>query len=187
MKKSLLYVFIAASVLIGGRLLFLANSDSEAPRPEPMLSVIEILNASDLNAGITLAVETDNQDAIDDWIEQVVALAEQAHLSDEDIEYLESPQARDYLIFKAKRSLFNRDFEYRYVNLLGIDDLVSRYPEAHEQIQRAYQLIEKRDQIIQLIAQELAAGGEVKQVHIDAAKDNWVKRYNLDTQPTPNP
>lgn len=176
--KKILIVILIVGVAVGGRLLYLSQQeDNQAQAPVPVITAMDILHASDLKAGVKKAVSNNNQEAVDEWMEKAVHVAEEAGLSDEDLAWLTSGQAEDYVVFNAKRALFNDSFEQRFIALEGIDDLKQQYPEAKSLFAKAESLIEKRDQIIYSIAQALANGKTPSKQELAEAREIWKARY----------
>ena len=178
MKKLLIASGIII-VVIAGYFAWLSH-DSASPAPEahvPVITTDDILNASDLAEGVKQAVEKGDEKAIDEWLIKGREVAEQAGLTERDLDYLVSDKARDYVTFNAKRTLFNDAFEQRFAELKPIDDLKAQYPEAKSFFSHADKLIEKRDQIISQIAQTLAQGNDVTAKDKQAARQLWQQRY----------
>lgn len=183
--KGVVAVLIVVALAVAGRFIYLSQQSSSAENTQvPVITVMEILHASDLQAGIKDAVRENDQQAIDDWLEKARNVGEQAAFSDSDMAYLSSERAREYVIFNAKRALFNEKFETRYLNLRGIDDLKQAYPEARDLFPRAEALLQKRNDIIERIAQTLAGGDEPDENHIQEAQALW-KARNLERQEAP--
>lgn len=177
--KKLLIALGAIIVVTAGYLAWLSHDSAVEPSqaPAPVITTDDILNASDLADGVKQAVANGNEKAIDGWLRKGQNVAEQAGLSERDIDYLTSDKARDYVTFNAKRALFNEAFEQRFVTLQPIDDLKTQYPEAKSFFSHADKLIEKRDQIIRQIAQTLAQGNDVSAEDKQAARQLWQQRY----------
>ncbi|MGY0642733.1 MAG: hypothetical protein ACW7DM_18350, partial [Paraglaciecola chathamensis] len=94
------------------------------------------------------------------------------------INFIQSDSARDYVIFQAKRSQFNDDVEQAYYELQGIDAIKAAYPQAEDLFASADKLIIERDKIIEEIATELANGNTPTNAERQAARQQWLKRYN---------
>ena len=119
MKKALVVLSVVV-IAIAGWFVFLsvdADNRDQAASAVPVITVMEILHASDLQAGIKQAVKQNNDAQIDYWLGQANEVAEAASLSEDDLEYLNSKAARDYVVFNAKRQLFNEEFEQHYYAL----------------------------------------------------------------------
>ena len=131
----------------------------------PVISRQDILDASDLLDGVKQALAQDDEDMIDEWLSKAVDVAKSAKLPKQDISYLQSDMAKDYVIFHAKRSLFNDAVEQAYYALTSIDDIKTQYPE-------------ERNNILEQIASELANGEQLTDNHRDTARQQWIQRFN---------
>jgi hypothetical protein len=177
--KVLLAVFLL--IAASGLIWFTNQSDEAALSTEstqlPVISRQEILEASDLVAGIKQAVKQNNDKAIERWLEKAADLAKTAGLPQQDINYLQSDKAKNYLLFGAKRSLFNEAVEQAYYALDDIETVKNRYPEAQDLFADADKLISARASIIRQIATELAAGLQPEEQTLNAAGKLWKQRF----------
>lgn len=142
----------------------------------PVITVMEILHARDLQAGIKTAVADNNDEAITSWMQEALKVGEAAGLSKDDINYLTSSQAQNYVVFNAKRQLFNDAFEKRYFALKGMGNLKSEYPEAQDLFERTEQLLLKRDAIIEQMAVALSGSETPSPEAIAQAKQQWLQQ-----------
>jgi len=181
--KILLAVLIIA--VVGGFFWSINRSDELTESPDqhqlPVISRYDILHATDLVGGVKLAVAQNDADAIDDWLDKAIDLGEAANLSKEDIDYLQSPQAKKYVIFHAKRQLFSDAVEQAYYALLDIDSIKAQYPEALSLFADADKLISDRNKLIQQIATELANGEQVNDKILFEAQQHWQQRFAANT------
>ncbi len=176
--KKILIIVLVIGVAVGARLLFLSQQENnQTQAPIPVINAMDILHASDLQAGVKKAVANDNEKAVSEWMDKALHVAEEAGLSEQDLKWLASEQAEDYVVFNAKRALFNDAFERRFIALENIDDLKEQYPEAQNLFPKADNLIEKRDQIIYNIAQSLAGGNTPTEQQLNEARKKWKARY----------
>ncbi len=137
----------------------------------------QILHASDLVAGMATAVKNNDQAAIEQWQQKAVEVAKAAELTDSDITFISSEKGRDYLVFHAKRALFNEAFEQHYYELKGIAALKTKYPEARDLFAEADRLIAARDAIILDVARELSDTETPDEADIKQAKALWQERF----------
>ncbi|GGF70091.1 hypothetical protein [Alteromonas lipolytica] len=137
----------------------------------------QILHASDLVAGVAEAIERNDDEAITRWQQKAIEVAVAAELADSDLEFIRSEKGRDYLIFHAKRALFNKGFEQHYYQLKGIDALKSEFPEARDLFAEADKLIAARDAIILDIASELKDDDTTEEEALSQAKTLWQERF----------
>jgi superfamily I DNA and RNA helicase len=152
-------------------------TDTVVKQVVPVISRQDILEASDLVAGVKQAVKQQDDAALKQWLEKAIALAQEAGLPQEDINYLQSDMAVNYLEFHAKRSLFNDAIEQAYYALYDIEPLKIQYPEAQDLFAKADQLVAARDKIIQQIAAELARGENTDEQTLQAARQLWQQRF----------
>lgn len=175
MKRTLVIVVSIVFVV----LVWLAYLSTEADKRDqeaaevPLITVMEILHASDLQQGVKAAVKNDNENAVNEWLAQAIAVGEAANLSQQDLDYLTSETAKDYVIFNAKRQLYNEAFEARYYSLEEVDSLKEKYPEAKDLFARTDALLRKRDLIIEQMAKTLSASNTVDSSSLEAAKQQW--------------
>ena len=137
----------------------------------------QILHASDLVSSMATAVKNNDQAAIEQWQQKAVEVAKAAELTDSDITFISSEKGRDYLVFHAKRALFNEAFEQHYYELKGIAALKTKYPEARDLFAEADRLIAARDAIILDVARELSDTETPDEADIKQAKALWQERF----------
>jgi hypothetical protein len=175
---ALIVVVIIGSLLWFGKLADESVADTTATTVSaPVISRQQILHATDLVAGVKQAVATDDKDEINNWLNKALELAKIAQLPPEDIAYLQSKDAYNYLVFHAKRSLFNDAFEQAYYAIEDIEPLKIQYPEAQDLFAKAEQLVMTRNQLIQQLAAELSKGQTVNDEHLLQAKKLWQQRF----------
>lgn len=177
-------VALIIAVLVGGLIWFsFLAGESSAPTviPDtetlPVISRQQILHATDLVAGVKKAVAQNNDAEIDKWLNKAIELAKTAELAQQDISYLQSEAAKNYVIFHAKRSLFNDKFEQAYYAIEDIEPLKTDYPQAQDLFDKADKLIMTRNQLIQQLAAELSKGQVVTDQHLQEAKKRWQQRF----------
>ena len=140
----------------------------------PLITVMEILHASDLQEGVKQAMKNNNAEQVDSWMEQAREVGQAAKLSSEDMDYLASETAKDYVVFNAKRQLYNEAFEARYYALEDVESLKAQYPEAKDLFPRTDALIEKRDAIIQQIAVAISGSEQPDDAALQEARKQWL-------------
>lgn len=138
----------------------------------------QILHASDLIAGVADAVKAGDKAKIHEWQQKAIEVAKVAELETGDIEFISSEEGRDYLLFHAKRRLFNQAFETKYYALEDIDELKKQYPQAKDLFAEADRLIAARDAIIIEIASELSEQSPPDEATIEQAKRMWQERFS---------
>ncbi|PXW77179.1 hypothetical protein BZA03_101645 [Alteromonas sp. I10] len=176
MKKALvvLAIIVAATFSWFAYLSLDADKRDQDAAQVPLITVMEILHASDLQAGVKQAVKNGNEEEIDAWMSQAREVGQAANLSPEDMDYLSSETAEDYVVFNAKRQLYNEAFEARYYALEDVDVLKEQYPEAKDLFARTDALIEKRDAIIQQIAVAISGNEQPDEAALEEARKQWL-------------
>ena len=142
----------------------------------PLITVMEILHASDLQEGVKQAMKNNNAEQVDSWMEQAREVGQATKLSTEDMDYLASETAKDYVVFNAKRQLYNEAFEARYYALEDVESLKAQYPEAKDLFPRTDALIEKRDAIIQQIAVAISGTEQPNEAALKEARKQWLAK-----------
>ncbi len=176
MKKALvvLAVVIAAIFAWFAYLSLDADNRDQSAAQVPLITVMEILHASDLQQGVKQAVKEGNVEAVDSWMEQAREVGQAANLTSEDMDYLNSETAKDYVVFNAKRQLYNEAFEARYYALEDVESLKAEYPEAKDLFPRTDALIKKRDDIIQQIAVAISGNEQPDDSALEEARKQWL-------------
>lgn len=180
MKKALVVLVL----VVISSLSWLVNLSLDADKRDqqaaqvPLVTVMEILHASDLQAGIKQAVKQNDYGAVDEWMTKALEVAQVANLSAEDLIYLQSETAKDYVIFNANRQLYNEAFERRYYTLEETESLKALYPQAKDLFPRTDALIEKRDAIIEQIAVALSGSEPPSEDAMAEARQQWLQQAN---------
>ena len=176
MKKALvvLAIIVAATFSWFAYLSLDADKRDQDAAQVPLITVMEILHASDLQEGVKQAVKNGNEEEIDAWMAQAHEVGQAANLAPEDMDYLSSETAEDYVVFNAKRQLYNEAFEARYYALEDVDVLKEQYPEAKDLFARTDALIEKRDAIIQQIAVAISGSEQPDEAALKEARKQWL-------------
>lgn len=178
-------VIVALLIIIAiGAALWFSNPSSQQQEHSsetqsliPVITLEQILSASDLVQGVKQAMQHNDEKAIAKWLDKAVAVAKEAGLSKQDIDYLQSDAAKNYVIFHAERSQFNDAIERAYYTLLSIETIKEDYPQAKDLFTSADKLIAERDKLIEQIATELAGGTTPTDVDRQAARQQWVSRH----------
>ncbi len=176
MKKALvvLAIIVAATLSWFAYLSLDADKRDQDAAQVPLITVMEILHASDLQEGVKQAVKDGNIEVVDSWMVQAREVGQAANLSSEDMDYLNSETAKDYVVFNAKRQLYNEAFEARYYALEEVETLKEQYPEAKDLFARTDALIEKRDAIIQQIAVAISGSEQPDEAALKEAREQWL-------------
>jgi hypothetical protein len=119
---------------------------------------MDLLNVQEVINTAFSAVKFTQPQALIALQERLIETAMQLNLAPQQIKFLRSAQAVDFLTFRAKRAWFNQEVEKRYHELHSLDGLLAEFPEARGQLyQEATKLIIDRDLIIFNTAKALAS------------------------------
>lgn len=122
------------------------------------LSAMDLLNVQEVINTAFSAVKFTEPQALIALQERLIDTAIQLNLAPQQIKFLRSAQAIDFMTFRAKRAWFNQEVEKRYHELHSLDGLLAAFPEARGQLyQEATKLIIDRDLIIFNMAKALAS------------------------------
>ena len=142
------------------------------------LSHFDLLNAVDVQRTAKQSVLTENPELINQQIEEIVRVAKAMPLHPDSIRFLRGPKATDYLLFQAKRALFDDELEQRFKSLSDIDDLKQKYPEAKDKFERADSMINERDSMLLEIENTLVEQGiERASAHAKAVQ-LWKEKFS---------
>lgn len=150
----------------------------------PLLTLGELLNASDFQTGIKQSVINDDKESLRNWQEQLLAVANEVHLAPREISLISGEQGLVYIEFEAKKQLFNDEFIERFMNFESIDDLIQKYPYLSGVHKRALSLIASRDIAIEraaVLLTEEGVDGNVTQKARAQWQDYMINSGKLET------
>lgn len=156
--------------------LALALSLTSADVAFSNLSAMDLLNVQEVINTAFSAVKSTQPQALIALQERLIETAMQLNLAPQQIKFLRSAQAIDFLTFRAKRAWFNQEVKKRYHELHSLDGLLAEFPEARGQLyQAATKLIIDRDLIIFNTAKALASAESrlVTEQDIANARVQW--------------
>lgn len=155
------------------------DSSKQSELLPPLLTLDELLNADDFQQGIKQAVINEDTAALEDWQNQLIAVAEEVRLTERDLNKISGKQGLVFIEFEAKKQLFHDEFVTRFMNFQKIDDLIEKYPYLTGVHQRAKTLIIERDNAIARAAKILAEDG-LEGDAIEEARAQW-QNYMLNS------
>jgi hypothetical protein len=140
------------------------------------VSAMDLLNVQEVINTAFSSVKSTQPQALIALQERLIETAMQLNLAPQQIKFLRSAQAIDFLTFRAKRAWFNQEVKKRYHELHSLDGLLAEFPEARGQLyQEATKLIIDRDLIIFNMAKALASAESrlVTEQDIANARVQW--------------
>jgi hypothetical protein len=150
--------------------------DPTGAGPVSNLSAMDLLNVQEVINSAFSAVKFTEPQALIALQARLIDTAVQLNLAPQQIKFLRSAQAVDFMTFRAKRAWFNQEVEKRYHELHSLDGLLAAFPEARGQLyQEATKLIIDRDLIIFNMAKALASADSrlVTEQDIANARVQW--------------
>jgi hypothetical protein len=114
----------------------------------PLLSLSELMRASDFQEGIKQAVINDDLAALVYWQEQALLVASEAKLLPRELALISGEQGLVYIEYQAKKQLFNDSFVERFLYFQEIDSLINQYPYLTGLHERARKLVAERDALV---------------------------------------
>jgi hypothetical protein len=144
--------------------------------PVSTLTAMELLNVKEVINTALNAVKFDQLQELTVLQARLIDTAMQLNIAPQQIDFLRSAQAYDFMMFRAKRAWFNEEVQKRYYQLRSLDGLLEAFPEARGELyQDATTLIIDRDLIIFNMAKILANEQErlVTEQDIADAQAQW--------------
>lgn len=153
----------------------------------PLTSITyqDILNHPSLEQGVMQAVKANDMQQVAQLQAKAVEIGEAAGFDEIQMSALQGEKARQFMLFKAKRSLFYQEFEQAYQQLQPIEPIKSAYPEAQSLFEQADALIRKRDASIEQAAKILATEQGATRDYLDylpQARQQWLARQQLNAK-----
>lgn len=165
-------------------LLLSACSEKPAAKPEsvqvspPLLSLSELLSASDFKQGIAQAVESNDEMAIKHWQEQLLSVAHEARLSPSDLQKLQGKQGFMFLEFQGKLINYDRDFMHYLMNFEDLTLLFDKYPELSALHAYSEKIAKQRDEEVSNIVQSLSGSSSPPSEILEQAREQWRQAIN---------
>ena len=155
------------------------DSSVESAKLPPLLTLSELMSASDFRQGIKQAYLDSDENLMAYWQEQALLVAVEARLPQSDIELLSGRQGLLYLEYEAKKEVFNEEFAKRFIEFESVDSLFERFPNLGPLHKKARALVVQRDKLVAKAAQVLTEDGFSGDALLQA-KEQW-KSYMVDS------
>lgn len=146
--------------------------------PVSGLTAMDLLNVTEVVKIAFNAVKLAKQEELNALQRRLIDTATQLNIAPQQLDFLRSSQAVDFMQFRAKRAWFNQEVEKRYYQLASLDGLLEQFPEARGDLyQEATNLIIDRDLIIFNMAKALAEAEDriITEQDIADAQVQWQK------------
>ncbi len=142
------------------------------------LSHFDLLNASDVIKVAKQSIKDNDLEKLNSKLDEVISVAKAMPLNPQSIDFLQSPQAHDYVVFQAKRAVFDDLLEIHFKNLKDIEALKRRFPEAKDKFAQADRMMSQRDTMLEQIREALEETGMDAEMSTKRAAQLWKDRFS---------
>lgn len=175
------YFFALIALALGFGIFLGIENWPLADKYEPAyaaLSHFDLLDASDVMTVAKHSIIDDDTERLHSKLDEVISVAKAMPLKPQSIDFLQSPQAKDYIVFQAKRAIFDDLLEAYFKNLQDIEALKRRFPEAQDKFAQADRMISQRDALLKQISEELEQAGMDAETSTKRATQLWKDRFS---------
>lgn len=150
----------------------LSSNELLSSQELPLLTLYELLNASDVKQALSLAATNNDEKLLLEWQETLLQAADEVNLAQSERSLLKGEQGLKYLAFQGMKSNYQAAFERAFVAFEDVDEVYRAYPAFEDLHERSSRLVAQRDALIESVA------GELKQQKFDGdalqeAKRQW--------------
>lgn len=134
----------------------LATSEVEN---EPLLSLSELLAASDVKQSLALAAKNNDKELIRYWQSLLIEAAKEVRLGSSQLNLLQGESGETFLMFQGMKTNYQQDFEQAFFSFGDIDSVFEQYPDFKVLHDASRELVRKRDELINAIEKDLVKEG----------------------------
>jgi hypothetical protein len=127
----------------------------DAGQALPLLSLNELLSASDVKEGLSIAAANDDETLLREWLETLLKAASEVNLLETEMALLRGEQGLKYLSFQGMKLNYQSAFEQAFVSFADVDAVYEAYPAFQNLHERSSRLVAQRDALIEAVASEL--------------------------------
>lgn len=138
----------------------------------PLLTLNELLNASDVKQGLSLASSNNDDALLIEWQGMLLQAADEVNLKESEKHLLKGEQGLNYLAFQGMKSNYQAAFQRAFVAFEDVEDVYRAYPAFQDLHERSSRLVEQRDALIESVADELKQQDFDGDAH-EEAKRKW--------------
>lgn len=131
------------------------TTDMADSRAIPLLTLSELLSASDVKVGLSTAAANNDEELLLEWQKTLLAAAQEVNLLDNEKNLIEGDQGLNYLAFQGMKLNYQTAFHKAFVSFEDLDEVYKAYPAFQDLHQRSSQLVEQRDALIEAVAKDL--------------------------------
>lgn len=144
----------------------------ELQAPTPLLTLSELLAASDLQDALAKAAEQGDKQVLTEWQNMLLEAADEVNLAQNERKLITGEQGLVFLEFQGMKVNYQRAFEEAFFNFGDVDAVYEKYPAFQQMHARSKQLVAERDALIASIAEELKQRNLEGDV-VEQAKTQW--------------
>lgn len=174
------FFFLLSDKQTGSDKAVLEQARVDLPLTRSEIQPTQLLAAKDVVTPVKEALLTTDDEqiqlALNEQIARVISVTGQLRLTQSDQTFIQSEQAKHFLLFTAKRDLFDDMLEQKYHALEPIEELKRQYPEANDKFEYADSLIQKRDSLLRKLEAAYVEQGLTVVEAAKRAKAEWLKR-----------
>ncbi|MFT6268239.1 MAG: hypothetical protein ACJAVV_001044 [Alphaproteobacteria bacterium] len=149
-----------------------ANDASFSAENAPLLTLQELLGASDVKQAIAEAAATKNIEALTLWQETLMSAAREVNLAANELALIRGEQGLRYLEFQGMKTNYQNAFEYAFVEFEDVNKVYADYPAFENLHKRSMSLVKQRDELVTKVAEELKTSGFEGNT-VEEAKRQW--------------
>jgi len=129
------------------------------PAAKPLLTLQELLQASDVQVALAQAAREDDKEALEYWQKSLLSVADEVKLLKSERQLIEGPQGLKFLAFQGMKTNYQNEFERAFFDFEDVQAVYEKYPAFQDAHAQSKILVQKRDALIENVAAELIASG----------------------------
>lgn len=145
---------------------------SDPAQAEPLLTLQELLQASDVQVALAQAAREDDKEALKYWQKSLLSVADEVNLLKSERRLIEGPQGLKFLAFQGMKTNYQNEFERAFFDFEDVQAVYDKYPAFEDAHAQSKVLVQKRDALIDSVAAELIDSG-FKGDAVEEARTQW--------------
>lgn len=133
----------------------LSPPDMQSKEAVPLLSLQELMNASDVTFGLSQAAKKKDKDALVYWQNELLEAADEVNLLASERKLIAGQQGLIFLEFQGMKTNYKQEFEAAFFDFGDVEAVYAKYPAFENAHAQSRELVLKRDQLINTVAKEL--------------------------------
>jgi hypothetical protein len=125
----------------------------------PLLSLSELLNASDVKQALAEAAANNDQETLLMWQENLLDAADEVNVLSKERKLISGAQGLQYLKYQGMKTNYQAAFKRAFIDFEDVDKVYSEYPAFINLHKRSSELVKQRDDLVAKVTEELEANG----------------------------